>query len=219
MHAFHTGSNAPSANSFWCSGFVHRQAQAAHARLLQPARQQLVLLGQRGHEPGHDAKALGILGRSRLGAGRAAIGRDAGRRDDGTVDSGFVHQPEHALGGHGIGQVRFRSRAPWFFRRIRVPDVDLCVGDHALLIGIGWCVDRSGQSHSWASRSEYIRGPLRIERGAGNKLPCSSGRNRLPVIDDCPTRDLLGPVVFPGGSEHERRYERFVCIVDTWLIR
>ena len=53
----------------------------------------------------------------------------------------------------------------------------------------------------------------------GAETSCRAPAVGIDCLYDCPTRDLLGPVVFPGGSEHEQRHERFVCIVDTRFIR
>jgi hypothetical protein len=87
------------------------QADADHAGLLHPVRQQPCGRRILHRQPAHDGKAFRIALRG-LEAVVVAIARPRRRHDHGAVDAGLVHQGDELLDGEGLGQLGLAPRHP-----------------------------------------------------------------------------------------------------------
>jgi hypothetical protein len=98
--------------------------------LLAPSRQQGGRLRILQRNFAHDAKAGGIAPR---GFERivVAVARPGRRHDHDPVDAGFVHHRHQPLDGEGLRQLRGEARNPLPVLRLRLPEMNLRIDDHA----------------------------------------------------------------------------------------
>ena len=105
---------------------IERDANAKHAFLTLPARQQSAHVGALNREATHDGETVGVAC-SRFQRVVVVVAGPGRRNDDGAIDAGFLHHRQELLVGERLGQMRalLTTRNPRTIRRLRRPEMDL----------------------------------------------------------------------------------------------
>src|SRR5215831_1721952 len=105
-------------------------SQPDHARLLLPGRQQGRTLWVLKRDLAHDAET-GRMAQYRFDGIVVAVAWPGRRDDDSAVDAGLVHHGDRALDREWDWQLRLRPGNPFPVVRLRLPQMDLRIDDHA----------------------------------------------------------------------------------------